>query len=354
MITAGRGNLLGADVDAIVNTVNTVGVMGKGLALQFKRAFPAMYKAYASAAKRGEIEIGRMHVWHLDRMSGPRLVINFPTKRHWRSPSRLADIALGLDDLVRVIRAEGITSIAIPPLGCGNGGLDWAVVEPVIRAKLGSLPDIDVRLFAPAGAPPAALMATSDDAPRLTPLRAALVETIAGYATYAPEGATLIAAQKLMYFLKAAGAPLPLNFVRHHYGPYADGLRRTLSDIEGHYLVGFGDGSAAVQEAETLILAPGAREAAATILSEHPEIVASIQRVLALVDGFESTYSLELLATVHWVIGERPDLADDPAAIAELVQSWNPRKGRMFTRQHVLAAWTALTDAGWVRTPSLA
>ena len=125
MISAGRGNLLDADVDALVNTVNTVGVMGKGLALQFKRAFPAMAKAYAEAAKRGDVQIGRMHVWRLDRLGGPRIVINFPTKRHWRSPSRLSDIEVGLDDLVRVIREEGITSIAVPlwvaETGVSNG-----------------------------------------------------------------------------------------------------------------------------------------------------------------------------------------------------------------------------------------
>jgi len=141
----------------LVNTVNTVGVMGKGIALQFKGAYPAMFKAYAAAAEHGELELGRMHVWHSDRLDGPRFIINFPTKGHWRSGSKLRDIEAGLDDLARVIEKYDIRSIAVPPLGCGHGGLDWADVEPMIRAKL-DLPNVDVRLYPPGGAPNAADM----------------------------------------------------------------------------------------------------------------------------------------------------------------------------------------------------
>jgi O-acetyl-ADP-ribose deacetylase (regulator of RNase III) len=149
MITLERGNLLDADVDALVNTVNTVGVMGKGLALQFKRAYPAMFRAYSRAAQSGELEVGRMQVWETGELQGPRYIINFPTKRHWRQGSRLVDIEQGLADLVRVVRALGIRSVAVPPLGCGNGGLDWAQVEPLITNALTSLADVDVRLFPP-------------------------------------------------------------------------------------------------------------------------------------------------------------------------------------------------------------
>ncbi len=151
MITESSGNLLEADADALVNTVNTVGVMGKGLALQFRRAYPEMFRDYARAAKAGEVRLGSMHVWPTDQLTGPRYVINFPTKGHWKSPSRLADVASGLDDLVAVIRALDLGSVALPPLGCGNGGLDWAVVAPLIRARLGDLKDVDIRLFPPAG-----------------------------------------------------------------------------------------------------------------------------------------------------------------------------------------------------------
>ena len=143
MIIEQSGNLLEANVDALVNTVNTVGIMGKGIALQFRRAYPAMFKDYERAAKRGEIQLGSMHVWETGLIDGPRFVINFPTKGHWRSGSRVADIASGLDDLTTVIRDLGIESIALPPLGCGNGGLLWSEVEPLIREKLS---DLEVRI----------------------------------------------------------------------------------------------------------------------------------------------------------------------------------------------------------------
>ena len=155
MIEEGHGNLLTADVAAVVNTVNTVGVMGKGIALQFKRAYPAMFKAYAKDAKAGAVHLGRMHVFETGTISGPRYVINFPTKGHWKSLSRLSDIEAGLVDLVRVVKTLGIASIAIPPLGCGNGGLHWSEVYPLIVAALEELPETEAQVFVPTGPPPA-------------------------------------------------------------------------------------------------------------------------------------------------------------------------------------------------------
>jgi len=149
-ITRGTGSLLTADVDALVNAVNTQGVMGKGIALEFKRAWPDMFRAYRSACERGDVTPGRMHVWETGSPTVPRYIVNFPTKRHWRARSELVDIETGLTDLARVIRELGISSIAIPPLGCGNGGLDWADVEPLILRALGPLSEtVDIRIFAP-------------------------------------------------------------------------------------------------------------------------------------------------------------------------------------------------------------
>src|SRR5437879_5560124 len=166
MITEAHGNLLDADVDALVNTVNTVGVMGKGIALQFRRAYPAMYAAYQSAVAADEVGLGRMHVWPTGALAGPRYVINFPTKGHWRSRSRLDDIEQGLRDLVRVVRELRIRSLAVPPLGCGNGGLDWRQVEPRIRSVLAVLdPDVQVLLYPPGQTPDAAAMRTSTECP---------------------------------------------------------------------------------------------------------------------------------------------------------------------------------------------
>ncbi|THJ71345.1 macro domain-containing protein [Candidatus Frankia alpina] len=154
MITEAAGNLLQADVDALVNTVNTAGVMGKGIALQFRRAYPEMFVAYQDAAKAGQLELGRMHVWPTGSFTGPRYVINFPTKGHWRSRSRLTDVERGLGDLVRVVGELNVRSLAVPPLGCGHGGLDWQQVEPRIRAAFGDLDqDVHVLLYPPEGPP---------------------------------------------------------------------------------------------------------------------------------------------------------------------------------------------------------
>ncbi|MFD4461585.1 macro domain-containing protein [Nocardia sp. NPDC058480] len=150
MIREQSGDLLRADVEALVNAVNTVGVMGKGIALKFKQTYPEMFQEYARAARAGEVQIGAMHVWATGATSGPRFIINFPTKRHWRSPSRLADVAAGLPSLAETIERNEIRSVAIPALGCGHGGLDWERVEPLIRHTLEPLSAVvDVRLFPP-------------------------------------------------------------------------------------------------------------------------------------------------------------------------------------------------------------
>lgn len=146
-IEVGHGDLLAAEVDALVNTVNTKGVMGKGLALQFKRAFPEVFEAYESACKRGEVVVGKVHV--VARETAPRFVINFPTKQRWRAPSKLEYVEAGLVDLVARVAELGIGSIAMPPLGCGLGGLDWRDVRPKIVAAFEALPDVRVLLFEP-------------------------------------------------------------------------------------------------------------------------------------------------------------------------------------------------------------
>jgi O-acetyl-ADP-ribose deacetylase (regulator of RNase III) len=148
-IIEASGDLLQADADALVNPVNTVGVMGKGLALQFKQAFPENYAAYAAACRRGEVQPGRMFITDTNTLAGPRCLINFPTKRDWRAKSRMEDISSGLLALVAEVRERGLRSLAIPPLGCGNGGLDWEKVRPLIESAFASLPDVQVLLFPP-------------------------------------------------------------------------------------------------------------------------------------------------------------------------------------------------------------
>ncbi|HVQ96315.1 MAG TPA: macro domain-containing protein [Mycobacteriales bacterium] len=348
MITEAYGNLLDADVDALVNTVNTVGVMGKGIALQFRRAYPEMFTAYERAVKAGEVQLGRMHVWPTGAITGPRFVINFPTKGHWRARSRLRDVEAGLRDLVRVVVDLNIRSVAVPPLGCGNGGLDWSEVEPRIRAALEQLdPDVQVVLYPPGRTPGAAAMRTTGEPPVMTPARAALVRILARYSERAME-ASLVEVQKLLYFLQIAGEPLRLHYVKARYGPYADNLRHAILNLEGHYLIGFGDGSAKVADAEPIRVLPDADELADKTLERHPETLERIDRVLNLIEGFESAYGMELLASVHWIAHEHPAVAADPDVAVPLVRNWTPRKGRMFTPDHIRVAWDALHRRGWL------
>lgn len=347
MITEAHGNLLQADVEALVNTVNTVGVMGKGIALQFARAYPAMLADYEAAAKRGEVRLGQMHVWENHALSGPRWIINFPTKGHWRARSRLADIDAGLSDLVDVVRRLGIRSLAVPPLGCGSGGLSWADVKPRIEKSLAELPEIDVRLFPPEGPPAADVMVTATRRPDWTPGKAALVALVSHYGERAVE-VSLIEVQKLMYFLQTAGEPLKLKFVKGRYGPYAENLRFVLLAVEGHFLSGFGDGSQPVTSAEPISVVAGAEEEAEGVLADHPELQHRIDRVLDLTDGFESAYGMELLSTVHWLVHETGVPADDPAPVAAHVADWSPRKRRLFGPDHVAAAWHQLRDHEWL------
>jgi hypothetical protein len=161
--------------------------------------------------------------------------------------------------------------------------------------------------------------------------------------------ASLIETQKLTYLLQEAGEPLRLNFTKALYGPYADNLRHVLQAVEGHYLIGYGDGSKPVQAAEPIRVLPGAEEQASKILESHPETIERVERVAQLIEGFESSYGLELLASVHWVATrEDAGAANDPHLAADLVRQWTPRKGRMFTSEHVVVAWRALRDQGWL------
>src|SRR5215207_2447602 len=282
MIEFGEGNLLHADVEALVNTVNTVGVMGKGVALQFKQAFPANFAAYKRACDHHEVRLGRMFVWDSHRPGARRYIINFPTKSHWRSRSRLADIETGLCDLVRQVTDLGITSIALPALGCGNGGLDWNDVLPRITQALDPLP-VRVIVYPPAGAPPATDMPIGTTRPRMTTVRAALLAAIARYARGAmvrrldllKPGASLLEIQKLTYLLQDAGLPLRLRYTKAQYGPYAEGLNPVLQAMEGHYLRGYGDRSAAVLALDPIEVTPGTEDEANDFLSDQPTVLAT-------------------------------------------------------------------------------
>jgi O-acetyl-ADP-ribose deacetylase (regulator of RNase III) len=342
MIEYRSGNLLEADAEALVNTVNTVGVMGKGIALQFKQAFPANFAAYEAACRRGEVQPGHMLVVPSGQLDTPRWIINFPTKRHWKGKSRLDDIEAGLADLIAVVRERAIQSIAVPPLGCGNGGLRWEDVRPRIEAAFAALPDVRVLLYAPEGAPEAAVMPVSTREPRMTPGRAAMVGLMARYATPGYR-LTMLEIQKLAYLLQVAGEPLKLTFTQGRYGPYAETIHHVLQRIEGHFIRGYGDRS----RDPNIQLLPGADQLAEDALQEHPQTLERFDRVAQLIEGFETPRGLELLATVHWVVAHNGDLAARAEQVVEHVHGWNEHK-KSFPPNQIVSAWSQLRSADWV------
>ncbi len=345
MIEYKSGDILREDAEALVNTVNCVGVMGRGIALQFKNAFPENYKAYVAACRKEEVQPGRMFVFETGQLTNPRYIINFPTKRHWRGKSRLEDIEAGLKALVDTIREYKIHSIAIPPLGSGLGGLDWSEVRPHIEAALKPLTDVYVLLYEPQGSPTTEKMVHSREAPKMTAGRAVLVELMNRYlAGLLDPFITLLEVHKLMYLMQEAGEPLRLKYRKGPYGPYAENLRHVLNAIEGHLVSGYADGGDAPNK--HLSLVPGAIEDATTFLQQHPDTRTRFDKVAELVEGFESPFGLELLSTVHWVIkNESVDSVDE---VVNYTYAWNDRK-RQFTPRQIALAANVVADKGWVK-----
>ena len=346
MIEEARGNLLEANVEALVNTVNTVGVMGKGIALQFKRAFPENFRAYENACKRNEVELGQMFVYATGAIDNPKYIVNFPTKKHWKSRSKLTDIETGLASLRTTIETYAIRSIAVPPLGCGNGGLDWLDVYPVIRTTLGDLSDIKILVYPPAGAPIAANMPVRTKRPNMTRTRAALLLAFERYLQQSVAAGvsdtgemSIVEAQKVAYFLQVAGWPSKLEFAPSHFGPYAQSVDQFISYVEGHFIHGYGDGSSGSKA--TLTLDESGVTQAHEALDEDQEFQSALDRLAQIVDGFEFPYGIELLATVHYVVAryEKPPQVDD---VVSAIQAWSTRKGHIFKREQAALAYKHL------------
>lgn len=346
MIEYKSGDILADDAEALVNTVNCVGVMGRGIASQFKKAHPANFKAYAAACQRGEMQPGRMFVFETKQLTHPRYIINFPTKRHWRGKSRLEDIEAGLEALAGEIRNRQIRSIAIPPLGSGLGGLDWAEVRPRIEQALRPLTDVHITVYEPNGAPDSSTSTQAAEVPAMTPGRAALVGLIERYlAGWMDPVVTLLEVHKLMYFMQEAGEPLRLRYVAAPYGPYAENLRHVLLAIEGYMVSGYRDGD---QRGQELQLVPGAAKEAAAFLDQHPDTRSRFDRVADLVNGFETAFGLELLSTVHWIVTH--NAAKTSQEVIALTYAWADHK-RQFTESQIGMTLTVLADKGWIPEP---
>lgn len=343
MIETAGGNILEADAEALVNTVNCVGVMGKGIALQFKQAYPENFRAYQKACKASEVCPGRMFIWPTGLMVNPKYVINFPTKRHWKGKSKIEDIDAGLAALIEEVERLGIQSIAVPPLGCGMGGLDWSEVGPRIVETFAKLPHVRVLLFAPSGAPKVEAMLVATDQANMTRARALFIKLIEKYCVPGYR-LSLLEIQKLAYFLQEAGEPLRLKFLKHSYGPYADNLNHVLQRIEGHFIRGYGDRTKGAK----IHLLPEAARRAQDFLASDADAETRLERVGRLIDGFETPYGMELLATVHWLAKDKAEIAQDDDAITAGVQDWSPRKRARFKPEHIRKTTKRLRDEGWL------
>jgi O-acetyl-ADP-ribose deacetylase (regulator of RNase III) len=339
MIKFLQGNLLDAPTEAVVNTVNTVGVMGKGIALMFKEAFPANFRAYEEACKRKEIQVGHMFVTENLTFEGPRWLINFPSKKHWRQPSKLEWIVEGLKDLRRVVEEKGIRSIALPPLGCGNGGLDWSDVRPEIECALGPLDNVDVLVFEPTAK--YQNVAKRTGVMKLTPARALVAEMVRRYWVLGIE-CTNLEVQKLCWFLERTihevgiDDPLDLRFVADKYGPYSDRLRHLLNGLDGSYLhcdKRLSDAG----PSDTIWFDEERRPYLDVFLkqSDARPLQTILDRTAHRIDGFESPLGMELLATVDWLI-EREHCGRSVSEIRDGLSRWPvgpaaaERKQRLF------------------------
>jgi O-acetyl-ADP-ribose deacetylase (regulator of RNase III) len=347
MIELKEGDILRADAEALVNTVNCVGVMGRGIALQFKKVFPENFKRYKALCDKKGLQPGKMFVFDLNCLYNPRYVINFPTKRHWRGKSRMEDIEAGLEALVKEVRNRDIHSIAIPPLGCGLGGLRWADVRAKIEEAFRDLTDVQVLLYEPTGAPPAERMVHTKEVPGLTVGRAALLVLMRRYlAAVMDPFVTLLEIHKLMYFMQEAGEGLRLQFNKGPYGPYARNLRHVLTLMEGHLITGYGD--AEDNPDRQINLLPEVLPQAEGFLEDHPSTQDHFQRVVDLIAGFETPFGMELLSTVHWVANREGATTADEAV--SKTYGWNNRK-RMFQEKHIRLAWDILEQKGWLQHP---
>lgn len=352
MITFTQGNLLESRAEALVNTVNTVGVMGKGIALMFKERFDENFRRYAAACKAKEVQTGKMFVTSVHELDGPRWIVNFPTKQHWRAPSRMEWVVDGLQDLRRFLIEQQVKSIAIPPLGAGNGGLEWAEVREQIERALGDL-DVDILVFEPTKQ--YQNVAKRAGVEKLTPARALIAELVRRYWVLGME-CSLLEIQKLAWFLERAierynpgDNPLNLQFVPNKYGPYANRLDHLLNNLDGSYL----HSEKRISDANPLdvIWFDDGRKAyvQAYLNSEAKAYTRALESTAALIDGFESPFGMELLATVDWLL-TCEGVAPNVPALREGLRHWRggpdaaARKDRLFDDRALGIALERLTQ----------
>ena len=358
MIHYTEGNLLESKAEALVNTVNTVGIMGKGIALMFKDRFGENFRLYAQACKSGDVQTGRMFVTEPNELDGPRWIVNFPTKRDWRGNSRLEWVVDGLHDLRRFLLENQVRSVAVPPLGAGNGGLDWATVREQIDLALGDL-DVQTTVFEPT--PRYQNVAKRHGVEKLTAARALIAEMVRRYWVMGFE-CSLLEVQKLAWFLdrtlnrdQPANNPLKLRFEANKFGPYAHGLTKLLDKLDGSYL----GSDKRISDAKPLDVVwfneQRTQVVKAYLCSEAKPYLDALEETSALIDGFESPYGMELLATADWLVS-REQVEPTVEAVRDGLKRWPheggaSRKARLFDERAVRVALERL--ATWATPPAI-
>lgn len=325
MIRFITGNILDSSTEALVNTVNTVGIMGKGIALQFKQAYPNNFNAYTTACKNGEMEIGKIFVFkEANLTSGEKWILNFPTKRDWRKPSEYHYIEKGLDNLREVLIEKRIQSISIPPLGSGNGGLDWVLVKKLIVQKLSDL-DIDIVVFEPTAKIKEKL---KKERTKLTEARALLLYVLFDLVRHG-EFVSEFSCEKVCYFLQKFGAQeyFKLEFHPRYYGPYSGKVRYVLYALNGSYIMGFSDMDRKPFDPLSLVL--DSYPQVKNYVESRPELKIIADKTICFLNGYYSDFALELLSSVDYLSKENNTF--DTNIILQKLEEWSNRKRSMFT-----------------------
>ncbi len=326
MIHYTKGNILESDATALVNTVNLVGIMGKGIALQFKNQFPNNYVLYREACKNKTIDIGKLFVTQEQSVFGLKTIINFPTKRDWRKPSEYTYIEKGLEDLIRVIEEYKITSIAIPPLGAGNGGLNWEKVKKMVENKLSPL-DIDIIVYEPTSHIVEKMRA---ERVKLTPARVLLLDVLFDLVRHG-EYVSEFSSEKVCYFLQRFGAKemFRLEYTPQYYGPYSGKVRYVLNALNGSYIMGYSDMDK--KPFESLSLVPDCYDEIKTLINNDVTIKEISQKTKSFLSGFYSDFGLELLSSIDFLMCQFGVLS--VGEIYDKLSQWSHRKGKLFNDQ---------------------
>lgn len=322
MLKFATGNLLESEAEALVNTVNTVGVMGKGIALQFKNQYPNNYKLYLKACKDGDFRIGDLLVVTDESLlGGKKTIINFPTKTDWRKPSEYGYIEQGLKKLVEIIKEKNIKSIAIPPLGAGNGGLEWNKIKAMMQYYLKNV-DADIIVFQPNSAIEEILKA---ERVKLTPARAMLLSVLFDLVRNG-EFVSEFSAEKVAYFLQRFGAKdsFKLEFSANFYGPYSGKVKHVLYHLNGSYVTGYS--AKDKKPFEEIGLRANTESEINDFLSspENTNYKLIVDKTKDFLRGFYSSFGLELLSTIDYIM-ETQRTKDVDIIVSEL-EKWSERK----------------------------